>query len=247
MKKCNQCIHGYDIIFDEIVDNNMATYQSIRDRLLVFSAGRCAKCKKNLLVEGKKDCNIGQVCHIISKQEFGPRHQPNLEDYDCYDNLILLCANCHKEIDTNIEEYTVERLKEIKSSHEKEVAEKLKDEKFTILHFLRVNSGIELGNILWGCHCYQISNEPLNEEGLKINDELDNYIKYVLDIQDDISLNDKKEVYTHLQKYIKEFENLGYYTFVARTYVNIYSLKVLKLHLLVVKSTSSSNLYAKIK
>lgn len=225
----------------------MRIRQSVYDKLLIRSAGKCSKCKRDLLIEGKQVCNIGERCHIISKRASGPRYQPHLEDYDCYDNLILLCANCHKEIDTNIEEYTVERLKEIKSSHEKEVAEKLKDEKFTILHFLRINSGIDLGNILWGCHCYQISNEPLNEEGLKIIDELDDYIKDVLDIQDDISLNDKKEIYTHLQKHIKEFENLGYYTYVARTSVNIYSQKVLKLHLLVVKSASSSNLYAKIK
>ncbi|MBR1515457.1 MAG: HNH endonuclease [Paludibacteraceae bacterium] len=225
----------------------MAILQSVRDKLLIYSAGKCAKCKRDLLIEGYKICSVGEVCHIISKKQTGPRHQSNLADYDCYDNLIFLCANCHKEIDTNIEEYTVERLKEIKSSHEKDVAEKLKNEQFTILHFLRVNSGIDLGNIFFGCHCYQISHEPLNEEGLKIIDELDDYIKDVLDIQDDISLNDKKEIYTHLQKHIKEFENLGYYTYVARTSVNSYSWKILKLHLLVVKSTSSSNLYAKIK
>ena len=172
----------------------MKIRQSVREKLLIHSAGKCAKCGIDLLIEGKS-VSIGQVCHIISKQELGPRHQPNLEDYDCYDNLIFLCANCHKEIDTNVDEYTVERLKEMKVSHEKKVAEKLKNEKYTVLHFLRVNSGIELANTLWGSHCYQTSHEPLNEEGLRIIDKLEDYVKDLLDIQDDISLNDKEEIY----------------------------------------------------
>lgn len=225
----------------------MGIRHSVRDKLLVYSAGKCSKCKRNLLVEGITISNVGEVCHIISKKRTGPRHQPNLEDYDCYDNLILLCANCHKEIDTNVDEFTVERLKEIKTSHEKECAEKNKSvNKSAILSFYRIDSGTELGGYLWGCHCYQISYERLNEEGLIIFDELYDYINDLLNLQDYLLLNDKNEIYTHLQKRITELRNIGYFTYVAKTIVNNGLVNVSKLYLLIVQSTSAQNIYATI-
>ena len=32
----------------------MAILQSVRDKLLIYSAGKCAKCKRDLLIEGYK-------------------------------------------------------------------------------------------------------------------------------------------------------------------------------------------------
>lgn len=39
-------------------------------------------------------------------------------EWDSYDNLILLCANHHREVDDNIDKYTVGELHTIKSRHE---------------------------------------------------------------------------------------------------------------------------------
>jgi hypothetical protein len=76
-----------------------------------------------------KQLNVGEECHIISKQTGGPRHQFMKDfDYDDGNNLILLCCNHHKEIDTQIEQYPVERLRQIKTNHEKWVNENLDDD-----------------------------------------------------------------------------------------------------------------------
>ena len=51
----------------------------------------------------------------------GPRGQHRYTglDLDTYGNLIVLCKNHHKTIDDLPEEYTVDRLKNIKAEHEK--------------------------------------------------------------------------------------------------------------------------------
>jgi len=61
---------------------------------------------------------IGEECHIVSPAGLGPRAGQPVDDVDGYDNLILLCPNDHRLIDTLIGDYPVERLREIKRSHE---------------------------------------------------------------------------------------------------------------------------------
>ncbi len=46
----------------------------------------------------------------------GSRHDP-----DGYDNLILLCANCHAVVDGQPDRFTPEELQRIKSAHEQSV------------------------------------------------------------------------------------------------------------------------------
>ena len=72
-----------------------------RKHLWAKSGNRCAICKHELFLSNKnnEDFNIGEECHIVSSQLKGPRHVDNYQDYDSYDNLILLCRNHHKEID----------------------------------------------------------------------------------------------------------------------------------------------------
>ncbi len=100
-----------------------------RKQLWAKSGNQCAICKKELFHanEDGKDFNIGEECHIISKKPDGPRHIPNMNNYDTYDNLILLCCEHHKEIDdkNNVAFYTIERLHQIKEEHEKWVSETL--------------------------------------------------------------------------------------------------------------------------
>lgn len=209
---------------------------------MIHSAGKCAKCHRELLVEGKKVCNVGEVCHIISKQKSGPRYQVGLEDYDCYDNLIILCANCHKEVDTNVEEYTVEKLKEMKSSHDRTNAEKLNSPKNKTLIFSKKESGQELGRLIWGCHCYNISYEDLKGEGLNIINELDDYIQNLLNLQEYINLNDKKDTYNDLQNYIQGLGQLGYSIYAEKTTCIVDIMKVPKLMILIVKTLSTNDI-----
>ena len=92
-------------------------------KLFGRSAGRCefSGCNKpvwrnNLtLTEG----NFGEVAHIIAASEDGPRGNEKSADMQIeFDNLMLVCQRCHKEIDTNSEKYSEELLREWKWKHE---------------------------------------------------------------------------------------------------------------------------------
>lgn len=220
----------------------MAIKQSVRDKLMIHSAGKCAKCQRELLVDGQKVCNVGEVCHIISKQKSGPRYQIGLEDYDCYDNLIVLCANCHKEVDTNVDEYTIEKLKEIKTSHESTNAERIKNKKNKTQIFSKRKTGQELGCLIWGCHCYSISYEDLKEDGLSIIEGLDDCIQNILNLQEYMTINDKKDSYDDLQNYMHNLRKLGYSVFAEKTTCLVGVMKVFKLMIVIVKTSSTKDI-----
>jgi hypothetical protein len=63
---------------------------------------------------------IGEIAHIAAAQDRGPRADqgmPTAQRND-YENLILLCQNCHAVIDGQPGTFSVERLNQIKSDHE---------------------------------------------------------------------------------------------------------------------------------
>ncbi|HRS59812.1 MAG TPA: hypothetical protein P5050_11405 [Bacteroidia bacterium] len=107
----------------------MAITERSRKILWGRSGNRCAICKTELVLEKdpyNKHLNIGEECHIISRQPNGPRHKPIQDfDYDSSDNLLLLCCNHHTMIDEQVETYSEERLKQIKIEHESWVKENL--------------------------------------------------------------------------------------------------------------------------
>lgn len=72
---------------------------------------------------------IGQVCHIEAAMPDGQRFNinQNNEDRRKFSNLMLMCYKHHKVTD-NISEYSLERLQQIKKSHEskfEDIVEKL--------------------------------------------------------------------------------------------------------------------------
>lgn len=90
-------------------------------RLYANSRNECAMpgCNQKLF-EG--DTNMSQIAHIEGVNEGSARYNENLteEQINSYGNLILLCPNHHKKIDSkeNLSKYTVKYLKEIKENHE---------------------------------------------------------------------------------------------------------------------------------
>ena len=108
----------------------MSILDKDRKHLWAKSGNRCAICKQELFLPNinNKDFNVGEECHIVSSQINGPRYINNYQNYDSYNNLILLCRNHHKEIDdkSNISIYSIEKLHQIKDKHEKWVSESLK-------------------------------------------------------------------------------------------------------------------------
>lgn len=98
-------------------------------RNLWFNAhGRCEfrGCNKRLYVSGvtMEKCNISNYAHIIGDSKNGPRGNERSEELaKDPSNLILLCPECHKLIDSKLgeERYTVEILKAMKKEHEERI------------------------------------------------------------------------------------------------------------------------------
>lgn len=68
---------------------------------------------------------IGEECHIVSPTTTGPRAGAHVDDIDRYDNLILLCPNDHRLVDTLVDDYPPDRLRSVKRSHEEWVRKTL--------------------------------------------------------------------------------------------------------------------------
>lgn len=89
-------------------------------KLYGLSAGRCSICEINLF---DNHVHIGEMAHIIAKNNGGARGDvQSSTNINSYENLILLCANHHTEVDQNSNHYTVDHLHVIKSKHECKVA-----------------------------------------------------------------------------------------------------------------------------
>lgn len=87
------------------------------------AANRCALCKMELVVDATEtddESIIGEACHIVAEKEDGPRGKSALspEQRDKFANLLLLCNVHHKQVDDQVEAFTVERLHGIKAEHE---------------------------------------------------------------------------------------------------------------------------------
>ncbi|MBN2023636.1 MAG: tetratricopeptide repeat protein [Pirellulales bacterium] len=90
-------------------------------RLFALSGNQCAfpGCDRHL-VDPTSGSVLGQICHIKGDKEGAARYdasQTNRERHG-FDNLILLCGVHHKIIDDDGQTYTVDRLREMKATHE---------------------------------------------------------------------------------------------------------------------------------
>jgi hypothetical protein len=95
-------------------------------RLFAVSMNQCAfpGCRTPLI--SATGVVVGQVAHIKAQNVGGPRYDASQtpKQRHGFDNLILLCAVHHIEIDasSNLGKYTVDRLSAIKQAHEEEAA-----------------------------------------------------------------------------------------------------------------------------
>lgn len=202
----------------------MAITDKTRKILWAKSGNRCSICHKELVdkISDEGDFIIGEECHIISSQAKGPRHKSNIENYDNYENLILLCRNHHKEIDSNVVTYTEELLRNMKLKHEKWVKETLniadKKDKNDIPRFLRqITSGKELAQIISGAYGGSRDyDDNLNEEDLEFIAGVFQTLSDYVDIYSDLELYDQIKVNSELTKILKDIEQRGLYLFADR-------------------------------
>ncbi|GGH27379.1 HNH endonuclease [Sphingobacterium alkalisoli] len=203
----------------------MAISDKTRKFLWAKSGNRCAICKAELITSTVSfdEFNLGEECHIISSKPTGPRHIPSLEEYDNYENLLLLCKNHHKEIDELTDTYTEELLRYIKTNHENWVKNTIKDaidkeQKDEEPKFLsRITSGKDLFNIINEVYGYRTDYDDIkSEEEMNF---IGGFIQALIDYGDIsgmIEAHDKVRIGYELQKLIDEIENKGYYIFGER-------------------------------
>lgn len=95
-----------------------------RRQLWATSAGRCQLegCNRLLTQYHRKQTyrNRGYIAHIYAAEPGGPRPHPTLkpEELNQFDNLMMLCDSCHKEVDVDApDEYPATRLIAAKEQH----------------------------------------------------------------------------------------------------------------------------------
>jgi len=101
-----------------------------------LSAARCAfpGCREVCILDGtvsdRPSARRGRIAHIVGHSDNGPRSDPSFPFHlrSKYENLILLCATHHDDVDAHDETYTVEMLREWKSEHEQWIKTSLAQE-----------------------------------------------------------------------------------------------------------------------
>lgn len=73
-------------------------------RLFAASAGYCQNpaCSSELFVDAAgTNIHIAELAHVFAANDGGPRADPKLNDAErgAFENLIVLCANCHTKVD----------------------------------------------------------------------------------------------------------------------------------------------------
>lgn len=95
-------------------------------RLFASSAGYCQNpsCAKKLFDEaGGKRFLIAELAHVFAAQDDGPRPNAELseEERGAFENLIVLCANCHTMVDKASDAFPDSLMKRWKREHEQKL------------------------------------------------------------------------------------------------------------------------------
>ncbi len=117
---------------------------SVRTKFILWtrSGSRCAfaDCRCELYEEttdNDPDVLLGETAHIVGQGDDGPRHDKPIPggEIDGYDNLILLCTKHHTIVDRQLQKYSVDKLVQIKTDHERWVDASLSyEDRFRNLH-----------------------------------------------------------------------------------------------------------------
>ncbi len=111
---------------DSPIEDARSIPDIVRARLIASSAGRCEfrGCNRDLYQHPLTGTagNYSQAAHIVAFKVAGPRGEGQRPaDINGFENLMLLCGDCHHLIDTHKNDYSVETLKEHKREHEERI------------------------------------------------------------------------------------------------------------------------------
>lgn len=133
-------------------------------KLDTLSCNQCAnpECNRKLIARDGETI-VSKICHIEAASPDGPRCNPNMTDDERrnFNNLILLCDECHSIIDNkeNESRYTVILLKEWKRNHENKCRQGRLTKNFTMLgQAINAIASIDLDDAKFS----DTSNKPFN-------------------------------------------------------------------------------------
>jgi hypothetical protein len=146
-------------------------------RLFADSKGICAKCDNDLFPNGDL---LGEICHIEAYSPGGNRYNKLLKSgkkENQYENLIVLCSNCHKTIDLKKNEdlYDTNYLVTLKVTHQQKTifktSSEIDDNKIANISnkFQQSieNELVEIKSLLvsiTGNHCFEILQEKFKRK-----------------------------------------------------------------------------------
>jgi hypothetical protein len=206
----------------------MAISDKTRKTLWGRSGNSCAMCRTELVAERNehnRNLNIGEECHIISEKPTGPRHISDYnQDFDEYENLILLCRNHHKTIDELWETYTVDLIKAFKSNHEKWIRKAIDNAKNLITtnptKFIpRLHTGKQIVDIIRDVQCYQFDHDTFKSK--EETDFVSNFLQNLHDWGEiagfgGFEIGQQVQLAFDLNKEIEELEKMGFFIFGER-------------------------------
>ena len=105
----------------------MSISEKVKRMLWASSGGYCGnpKCHCELFSFGGNGeiISIEEMAHIIAQRMDGPRGDDDMpvNERDEFDNLILLCPNCHTTVDKNQKLYPTEILRQCKQEHSEKI------------------------------------------------------------------------------------------------------------------------------
>lgn len=204
--------------------------------LFMKSGGLCAfpKCETPLIYPESNKAIIGEICHIISPRQDGPRYDKDFPEdmLNEEDNLILLCSNHHTLIDKDFSRYTPEVLKEIKKTHESNIRRRISigepwDADIADLYYINIPriaslsaiNGIQFDNSLIDIKYLNLLGLELNKIVLKVIDLIRVIKPKALSIDKIYSLDPgltgltisfSDNFRTKNMQYPQEFENTGF-------------------------------------
>lgn len=202
----------------------MAITDKTRKLLWGRSGNRCAICRIELVhdKENNINLNVGEECHVVSSRALGPRHR-QLEHYDTYENLLLLCRNHHTEIDQNVIKYPEKELERIKALHEQWIKETIdknlgRENDGPPEFLVRLTSGKQVVDIINSVYGYRFDHDELrtNDEAEKVGNFLD-VLKEWGDCADLMDSTDFAKLGIDLQADINELEQMGFFVFGFKT------------------------------
>lgn len=96
-------------------------------QLFASSGGYCQNpgCNQPLFIDAEKaKVSVAEMAHIYAAEDDGPRPNADFtpEERGAFDNLILLCANCHTVIDKAPDAFPDTVISRWKSDHESRIA-----------------------------------------------------------------------------------------------------------------------------